>query len=180
MGIYIGFAEEHNGPPFTRDGHKIMPCVDNVLSELRLSNFKAFSRLQRIPLRPITLLYGPNGSGKSSVLEGLKWAASLADGSALALFDRYVRFHNAESSIDIGVDITLTEINPWLPDGEDFKMGLFNFLCESIRKISIDVTVSGSGLASPRVWQVLELSGLLCISTINPLSHGLSKRVFLR
>jgi hypothetical protein len=81
----------------------------------------------------------------------LKWAASIADGSALALFARFVRFHNADSSIDIGVDLTLTEVNPWLPDGEDFKMGLFNFLCDSIRKISIDATVSQSNSATPRI-----------------------------
>jgi hypothetical protein len=132
-----------------------MPYADNVLSELRLSNFKAFSRLQRIPLKPITLIYGPNGSGKSSVLEGLKWAASLADGSPLASFDRYVRFHKADSSIDIGVDVTLAEINPWDPVvDQDFKWGLFKFLCESVRKISIDATVSRSGSAGPGILRV--------------------------
>ncbi|MGD9161964.1 MAG: AAA family ATPase [Desulfobacteraceae bacterium] len=36
-----------------------------------LENFKAFSELQQIPLRPLTLIYGANSAGKSSILHGL-------------------------------------------------------------------------------------------------------------
>jgi hypothetical protein len=144
-----------------------MPYLNNFLSELRLANFKAFSLLQRIPLRPITLIYGPNGSGKSSILEGLRWAASLADGSALNLFDRIVRFHDAHSSIDIGVDMTLSGSNAW--DSETpFEFRFLDLLGESIRTISIDATVSRSEtevkpslhLMGPRILRAaLEING---------------------
>lgn len=45
-----------------------------TLDALRLANFKAFGWSQRIPLRPITLLYGANSAGKSSVLHALALA----------------------------------------------------------------------------------------------------------
>ena len=42
-----------------------------ILNALRIANFKAFGPSQRVPLRPITLLYGANSAGKSSVLHAL-------------------------------------------------------------------------------------------------------------
>ena len=42
-----------------------------VLKALRIANFKAFGPSQRVPMRPITLLYGANSAGKSSVLHAL-------------------------------------------------------------------------------------------------------------
>ena len=42
-----------------------------MLTELRIENFKAFAEEQRIPIRPITLLFGKNSSGKSSILQAL-------------------------------------------------------------------------------------------------------------
>ena len=39
-----------------------------MLTALRIGNFKAFAETQRIPVRPLTLIYGANSSGKSSVL----------------------------------------------------------------------------------------------------------------
>lgn len=41
------------------------------LSALRIGNFKAFADTQRIPLKPITLIFGPNSAGKSSVIHSL-------------------------------------------------------------------------------------------------------------
>ena len=35
-----------------------------------LENFKSFGSKQKIPLKPITLIYGANSSGKSSVIHG--------------------------------------------------------------------------------------------------------------
>src|SRR5437867_10599249 len=45
-----------------------------TLSALRIANFKAFAVAQRVPLRPITLVYGANSAGKSSVLHALALA----------------------------------------------------------------------------------------------------------
>lgn len=36
-----------------------------------VSNFKAFSNIQKIPIKPITLIYGANSSGKSTVIQSL-------------------------------------------------------------------------------------------------------------
>ena len=45
-----------------------------TLTHLLLENFKAFRGLQRIPIRPITLIYGKNNSGKSSIIQALLYA----------------------------------------------------------------------------------------------------------
>lgn len=45
-----------------------------VVSAIRLANFKAFGPSQRVPLRPITLLFGANSSGKSSILHAMALA----------------------------------------------------------------------------------------------------------
>jgi len=42
-----------------------------VLCEFEITNFKGFKGPEKIPVRPITLLYGPNSSGKSSLLQVL-------------------------------------------------------------------------------------------------------------
>ena len=44
------------------------------LHALHVGNFKAFADTQRIPLRPITLVFGPNSSGKSSFIHSLALA----------------------------------------------------------------------------------------------------------
>lgn len=42
-----------------------------MFTEIGIENFKAFGKMQRMPLKPITLLYGPNSSGKSSLIQSL-------------------------------------------------------------------------------------------------------------
>ena len=49
------------------------------LTHLLLGNFKAFKRTQRIPIRPITLIYGKNNSGKSSIIQALLYAEHVRD-----------------------------------------------------------------------------------------------------
>jgi hypothetical protein len=44
------------------------------LQALRVGNFKAFADNQRIPLKPITLIFGPNSAGKSSFIHSLALA----------------------------------------------------------------------------------------------------------
>ena len=45
-----------------------------ILKALHIANFKAFAIGQRLPLRPITLIYGANSAGKSSILHALALA----------------------------------------------------------------------------------------------------------
>jgi hypothetical protein len=42
-----------------------------MFREYEITNFKAFAGPEKIPIRPITLIYGPNSSGKSSILQSL-------------------------------------------------------------------------------------------------------------
>lgn len=56
-------------------------CAKQTI-EYGLSNFKAFGQgIQRMSLKPITLLYGPNSSGKSSIIHSLLYLHELARGS---------------------------------------------------------------------------------------------------
>lgn len=41
-----------------------------MLTGLRLGNFKAFAETQRLPVRPLTLIFGANSSGKCSLIHG--------------------------------------------------------------------------------------------------------------
>lgn len=42
-----------------------------ILNAFHIANFKAFAGSQRVPLRPVTLIYGANSAGKSSILHAL-------------------------------------------------------------------------------------------------------------
>lgn len=42
-----------------------------MLTAIRIGNFKAFAESQKIPIRPLTLIYGANSSGKSSILHSM-------------------------------------------------------------------------------------------------------------
>ena len=74
------------------------------LIALRVGNFKAFADTQRIPLKPITLIFGPNSAGKSSFIHSLALAHEAQfgrDKRGLARLD----VHHTEvggSSIDLG------------------------------------------------------------------------------
>ena len=53
------------------------------LTAFRIANFKAFAATQRVPIRPITLIYGANSAGKSSVLHALALAHHAVEGGDL-------------------------------------------------------------------------------------------------
>lgn len=78
--------------------------VSRRLHALRVGNFKAFAETQRIPLKPITLIFGPNSAGKSSFIHSLALAHEAQFGRekrGLARLD----VHHTEvggSSIDLG------------------------------------------------------------------------------
>ena len=44
------------------------------LTEFRVGGFKAFRDTQRLPIKPITLVFGPNSGGKSSLIHALLFA----------------------------------------------------------------------------------------------------------
>ena len=89
------------------------------IESLRLANFKAFGTPQRIPLRPVTLLYGANSAGKSSVLHGLALAHHAietghldidrtqigGDSIDLGGFRQYVHGHNYQQQVRLAFEL---------------------------------------------------------------------------
>lgn len=55
---------------------KDIPRNNVVFDKIGVENFKAFGALQRVRLKPITLLYGKNSSGKSSFIHSLLYLKS--------------------------------------------------------------------------------------------------------
>lgn len=68
------------------------------LTALRVGNFKAFADTQRIPLKPITLVFGPNSAGKSSFIHSLALAHEAQRTGQLNVF----RTDIGGTSIDLG------------------------------------------------------------------------------
>ena len=88
-----------------------------MLSEYQIHNFKAFANQEKIPIRPITLIYGQNSSGKSSVLQSLLLLKQtlqeatdpqtllLAKGNFVDLgnFSQYINNHDLDKSFSFKV-----------------------------------------------------------------------------
>lgn len=91
------------------------------LNALHLANFKAFASSQRVPLRPITLIYGANSAGKSSVLHALALAhhaihtgdadveRTRLGGDAIDLggFRQYVHLRDPHRIVQLGFELDL-------------------------------------------------------------------------
>ncbi len=69
-----------------------------TLTAFSIANFKAFADTQRVPLRPITLIYGANSAGKSSVIHALALAHHAISTGELDI----QRPHISGESIDLG------------------------------------------------------------------------------
>lgn len=90
-----------------------------TLTALRLANFKAFGALQRLPLRPVTLVFGANSAGKSSLIHALALAHHAVDtgeldtqrteigGEAIDLggFRQYVHRRERERQVELGFEL---------------------------------------------------------------------------
>lgn len=74
------------------------------LHALRVGNFKAFADTQRIPLKPITLIFGPNSAGKSSFIHSLALAHEAQFGREKRSLARLDVHHTdvGGSAIDLG------------------------------------------------------------------------------
>src|SRR5437762_3988340 len=69
-----------------------------MLTAIQVGNFKAFAETQRVPIRPLTLIFGANSSGKSSLVHSLLLARHAADTGEL---DTY-RTEIGGESVDLG------------------------------------------------------------------------------
>lgn len=74
------------------------------LHALRVGNFKAFADTQRIPIKPITLIFGPNSAGKSSFIHSLALAHEAQFGREKRSLARLDVHHTdvGGSAIDLG------------------------------------------------------------------------------
>ena len=74
------------------------------LQALRVGNFKAFADAQRVPLKPITLIFGPNSAGKSSFIHILALAHEAEFGREKRSLSRLDVHHTdvGGSAIDLG------------------------------------------------------------------------------
>jgi hypothetical protein len=74
------------------------------LQALRVGNFKAFADTQRIPIKPITLIFGPNSAGKSSFIHSLALAHEAQFGREKRSLARLDVHHTdvGGSAIDLG------------------------------------------------------------------------------
>ncbi len=102
---------------------KRLDDVGVTLDAIRLANFKAFGTSQRIPLRPITLLFGANSTGKSSVLHGLALAHHAIEtgdldtqqtrigGESIDLggFHQYVHRRRPDRQVELTFELDLTQ-----------------------------------------------------------------------
>ena len=78
--------------------------MNRRLQALRVGNFKAFADTQRIPLKPITLIFGPNSAGKSSFIHSLALAHEAQFGREKRSLSRLDVHHTdvGGSAIDLG------------------------------------------------------------------------------
>ncbi|MDQ5909317.1 MAG: hypothetical protein QG599_1412 [Pseudomonadota bacterium] len=78
--------------------------MNRCLTALHIGNFKAFADTQRIPLKPITLIFGPNSAGKSSFIHSLALAHEAQFGREKRSLARLDVHHTdiGGSSIDLG------------------------------------------------------------------------------
>lgn len=96
--------------------------VGCAFQNVYLGNFKAFSDTQKIPIRPLTLIFGPNSAGKSSFLHGLLYANEAVtneddggldvkrpriggDSVDLGGFRQFVHRHNTTNRVEWGIEI---------------------------------------------------------------------------
>jgi len=114
-----------------------------MINKFYISNFKAFSDMQAVPLKPITIIFGPNSSGKSSVIHSLLLARHGVDtnsldatypsiaGHAVDLggFRQYIHRHNLENRLMWSADL----------DIESLPGGLVNEL-SSAKKLTVRLT----------------------------------------
>lgn len=95
-----------------------------MLTSLSIENFKAFGRIQTIPIRPITLIFGANSSGKSSVIHSLLLANHALEADSwdihkakhggqevdLGGFPHFLHRPRTEDKCSFGFKLSLTKI----------------------------------------------------------------------
>ena len=117
-----------------------------AVSTFQITNFKAFGAAQRIPLRPITLIYGANSAGKSSILHALALAHHAIEtgdldtrrtrigGESIDLggFRQYVHRRDRDRQVEL-----VFELDP------DRLSGRMTEVLRSARRLAVELAVGG-------------------------------------
>lgn len=96
-----------------------------MLTALHLGNFKAFGKTQKIPIKPITLIFGANSAGKSSLIHSLCFANEAMRTGDLDVFQtniggesvdlggfrQYVHRRDTQSRVEWGVDLDTAKMH---------------------------------------------------------------------
>ena len=115
-----------------------------MLTALHLGNFKAFGATQKIPLKPITLIFGANSAGKSSLIHSLCFAneamrtgdldvfRTQIGGESVDLggFRQYVHRRNTQNQVEWGVEIDTAKMQGRLAE-----------LFAAVKKVSVVVRI---------------------------------------
>lgn len=120
-----------------------------MLTSIRVGNFKAFAEPQRIPLRPLTLIYGANSSGKSSILHSLILARHAQETGNLDIH----RTNVGGESVDLGGfrqfihrhNSDLKVLLEWEVTSQSFSKRLAELL-PGIKTATIGISIGLSGL----------------------------------
>ena len=121
-----------------------------TLTAFSIANFKAFAATQRVPLKPITLIYGANSAGKSSVIHALALAHHAIEtgdldiqrtqigGESIDLggFRQYVHRRERSLSVELGFELDPGHLSGHLAE-----------LLRSARKIVVELAI-GEGITS--------------------------------
>ena len=121
-----------------------------TLTALNIAHFKAFADSQRIPIRPITLIFGANSAGKSSIIHALALAHHALEtgdldvqrtqigGESIDLggFRQYVHRHEREQRVEL-----VLELDPQRLEGRVAQ------LLRPARRLSLEISI-GAGFTS--------------------------------
>ena len=117
-----------------------------TLTALHLARFKAFAESQRIPVRPITLIFGANSAGKSSIIHALALAHHALESGDLDVqrtqvggesidlggFRQYVHRHERDRPVEL-----VLELDPARLDGRVSQ------LLGRAQTLSIEISIGG-------------------------------------
>ena len=121
-----------------------------TLIAFSIANFKAFAATQRVPLRPITLIYGANSAGKSSVIHALALVHHAIETGDLDIqrtqiggesvdlggFRQYVHQRKRDSQVELGFKLDPRHLSGHLAE-----------LLRATREIVVELTI-GEGITS--------------------------------
>lgn len=126
-----------------------------MITSISIGNFKAFAESQKIPIRPLTLIFGANSSGKSSILHSLIFARHASDtgeldvqftevgGNAVDLggFRQFIHGRNTDLKVEIEWEIECSglpkRLRELLPMVKKLALGLTIGLTFN-KKLTID------------------------------------------